>query len=243
MMAELTQVKKELKPVEILLVVDAMTGQDAVRVAEEFHSWVSLTGLILTKMDGDARGGAALSIRWVSGVPIKFIGIGEKVDAFEPFHPDRLASRILGMGDVLTFIEKAEATFDEQRAKELEKKVQTGSFDLDDFLSQLRAVKKMGPVTQLVEMLPGLSRLAGRLPEGTEEKQLKKVEAIILSMTPEERRNPVIIGGSRRRRIARGSGVTPQDVNQLLNQFQQMRKLMKMGVRGKLPRNLMTMFR
>ena len=243
MMAELAQVKRELKPVEILLVVDAMTGQDAVRIAEDFHSRVSLTGLILTKMDGDARGGAALSIRWVSGVPIKFIGIGEKIDAFEPFYPDRLASRILGMGDVLTFIEKAEATFDEQRAEELKKKVQTASFGLDDFLSQLRAIKKMGPVAQLVEMLPGLSQLAGRLPEGTEEKQLKKVEAILLSMTPEERHNPVIIGGSRRRRIARGSGVTPQDVNQLLNQFHQMQKLMKMGVRGKLPRNLMGMFR
>jgi signal recognition particle subunit SRP54 len=243
MMAELAQVKRKLKPVEILLVVDAMTGQDAVRIAEDFHSRVSLTGLILTKMDGDARGGAALSIRWVSGVPIKFIGIGEKIDAFEPFYPDRLASRILGMGDVLTFIEKAEATFDEQRAEELKKKVQTASFGLDDFLSQLRAIKKMGPVAQLVEMLPGLSQLAGRLPEGTEEKQLKKVEAIILSMTPEERHNPVIIGGSRRRRIARGSGVAPQDVNQLLNQFHQMRKLMKMGARGKLPRNLMEMFR
>ncbi len=243
MMAELAQVKRELKPVEILLVVDAMTGQDAVRIAEDFHSRVSLTGLILTKMDGDARGGAALSIRWVSGVPIKFIGIGEKIDAFEPFYPDRLASRILGMGDVLTFIEKAEATFDEQQAEELKKKVQTASFGLDDFLSQLRAIKKMGPVAQLVEMLPGLSQLAGRLPEGTEEKQLKKVEAILLSMTPEERHNPVIIGGSRRRRIARGSGVTPQDVNQLLNQFHQMQKLMKMGVRGKLPRNLTGMFR
>jgi len=243
MMAELAQVSRELKPVEILLVVDAMTGQDAVRIAEDFHARVSLTGLILTKMDGDARGGAALSIRWVSGVPIKFIGIGEKIDAFEPFYPDRLASRILGMGDMLTFIEKAEATFDEQQAEELKKKVQTASFGLDDFLSQLRAIKKMGPVAQLVEMLPGLSQLAGRLPEGTEEKQLKKVEAIILSMTPGERQNLVVIGGSRRRRIARGSGVTPQDVNQLLNQFHQMRKLMKMGARGKLPRNLMEMFR
>ena len=243
MMAELTQVKNELKPDEILLVVDAMTGQDAVRMAEEFHSRVSLTGLILTKMDGDARGGAALSIRWVSGVPIKFIGIGEKLDALEPFYPDRLASRILGMGDVLTFIEKAEATFDERQAKELKKKVQTATFDLDDFLSQLRTIKKMGPVAQMVEMLPGVSQLARRLPEGTEEKQLKKVEAIILSMTLEERRNPNIIGGSRRRRIARGSGVKPQDINQLLNQFHQMQKLMKMGVKGKLPRNLMGMFR
>ena len=243
MMAELTQVKDELKPDEILLVVDAMTGQDAVQMAEEFHSRVSLTGLILTKMDGDARGGAALSIRWVSGVPIKFIGIGEKVDALEPFYPDRLASRILGMGDVLTFIEKAEATFDEQQAKELREKVQTATFDLDDFLSQLRAIKKMGPVAQLVEMLPGVSQLAGRLPEGMEEKQLKKVEAIILSMTPEERHNPNIVGGSRRRRIARGSGVKPQDINQLLNQFHQMQKLMKMGIKGRLPRNLTGMFR
>ena len=243
MMAELTQVKDELKPDEILLVVDAMTGQDAVRMAEEFHSRVSLTGLILTKMDGDARGGAALSIRWVSGVPIKFIGIGEKVDALEPFYPDRLASRILGMGDVLTFIEKAEATFGEQQAKELREKVQTATFDLDDFLSQLRAIKKMGPVAQLVEMLPGVSKLAGRLPEGMEEKQIKKVEAIILSMTPEERHNPNIIGGSRRRRIARGSGVKPQDINQLLNQFHQMQKLMKMGIKGRLPRNLTGMFR
>jgi len=192
-------------------------------------------------MDGDARGGAALSIRWVSGVPIKFIGIGEKVDAFEPFYPDRLASRILGMGDVLTFIEKAEKSFDVQKARELEKKMRTASFNLDDFLSQLRGVKKMGPLAQLVEMLPGLSGVAGRLPEG--EKQLTKVEAIILSMTPEERHNPSVIDGSRRRRIAQGSGVSPQDVNQLLNQFRQMQKLMKLGMRGKLPRELMGLFR
>ena len=220
-----------------------MTGQDAVRAAEEFHARVSLTGLILTKVDGDARGGAALSIRWVSGVPIKFIGIGEKIDAFEPFHPDRLASRILGMGDILTFIEKAEATFDQQQAKELEKKVRTASFDLEDFLSQLRMVKKMGPVAQLVELLPGLPQVAKQLPEGAQEKQLNKVEAMILSMTPKERHNPGIIDGSRRRRIVQGSGTTPQDINQLLNQFRQMQKLMKMGVKGKLPRNIMGMFR
>ena len=162
-MEELAQVKKELKPDEVLLVVDAMTGQDAVRMAEEFNSRLGLTGLILTKMDGDARGGAALSIRWVSGVPIKFIGIGEKPDAFEPFYPDRLASRILGMGDMLTFIEKAEKTFDEKRVKELEKKVRTASFDLEDFLSQLREIRKMGPVAQLVEMLPGASQLAKQI--------------------------------------------------------------------------------
>jgi len=242
MMAELARLKEELKPGEVLLVVDAMTGQDAVRMAEEFNSRLGLTGLILTKMDGDARGGAALSIRRVSGVPIKFIGVGEKVDAFEPFYPDRLASRILGMGDVLTFIEKAEKTFDQQQVKELEKKVRTASFNLEDFLSQLREIQKMGPVAQLVEMLPGASQMARRLPEGMEEKQLKKVEAMILSMTAEERRNPSIIDGSRRRRIAQGSGVKPQDINQLLNQFRQMQKLMKMGVGGKLPKNLRGMF-
>jgi signal recognition particle subunit SRP54 len=242
MMAELAEVKGKLKPVEVLLVVDAMTGQDAVRMAGEFNSRLGLTGLILTKMDGDARGGAALSIRWVSGVPIKFIGIGEKVDAFEPFHPERLASRILGMGDVLTFIEKAEKTIGEEQVRELEKKVKTASFNLEDFLSQLREIQKMGPIDQLVEMLPGASRLASQLPAGMEEKQLKKVEAMILSMTPQERRHPDIIDGSRRRRIARGSGVTTQDINQLLNQFRQMQKLMKMGVGGKLPKNLRGIF-
>jgi signal recognition particle subunit SRP54 len=243
MMAELAQVKKVLKPDEVLLVVDAMTGQDAVRVAEEFHNRVSLTGLILTKMDGDARGGAALSIRWVSGVPIKFIGIGEKVDAFELYYPDRLASRILGMGDVLTFIEKAEKTLDEQKARELQRKVKTASFDLEDFLEQLKTIRKMGPIAQLAEMLPGMSKIASRLPDGAQEEQLKKVEAIILSMTAQERQSPGIIGGSRRRRIAQGSGVKPHDVNQLLNQFHQMQKLMKMGSRGKLPKNIMGMLR
>ncbi|TES88851.1 MAG: signal recognition particle protein [Dehalococcoidia bacterium] len=243
MMRELAGVRKTLHPAEVLLVVDAMTGQDAVRSAEDFHARVNLTGLILTKMDGDARGGAALSIRWVSGVPIKFIGVGEKVEALEPFYPDRLASRLLGMGDVLTFIEKAEAAFDESQAEELKRKVEKASFDLEDFLSQLRTVKQMGPVGQLLDMLPGVSRLAAKLPEGMEEKQLQKVEAMILSMTAGERRNPGIIGGSRRRRIARGSGVQPHDVNQLLNQFHQMQKLMKMGVKGKLPRNMMGMFR
>jgi signal recognition particle subunit SRP54 len=243
MMAELEHVKKVLKPDEVLLVVDAMTGQDAVRAAEDFHARVSLTGLILTKMDGDARGGAALSIRWVSGVPIKFIGVGEKVDAFEPFYPDRLASRILGMGDVLTFIEKAEKTIDEKKAQELQKKVRTATFNLEDFLEQLKAIRKMGPIAQLAEMLPGFSRIASRLPDGAQEAQLKKVEAMILSMTPQERQNPSIIGGSRRRRIASGSGTKTHDVNQLLNQFQQMQKLMKMGVRGKLPGNIMGMFK
>ena len=243
LMEELAQVKRELKPCEMILVVDAMTGQDAVQLAVDFHSKLNLTGLALTKMDGDARGGAALSIRWVSGVPIKFIGVGEKVDAFEPFYPDRLASRILGMGDMLTLVEKAEGMFDEKRARELTKKARTDSFDLDDFLVQLKEVRKMGPLAQLVEMLPGLSQLAGRLPEGTEEKRLKRVEAIILSMTPEERHNPVVIDGSRRSRIARGSGVKPQDINQLLSHFRQMQKLMKMGIGGKLPQNLRGMFK
>jgi signal recognition particle subunit SRP54 len=243
LMEELAQLKREIKPCEVILVVDAMTGQDALQLATEFHSKLNLTGLVLTKMDGDARGGAALSIRWVSGVPIKFIGVGEKVDAFEPFYPDRLASRILGMGDMLTLVEKAEGMFDEKRAKELTKKARTASFDLDDFLVQMGEVRKMGPLAQLVEMLPGSSKLAGRLPEGTEDKRLKRIESIILSMTPEERHNPGIIDGSRRSRIARGSGVKPQDINQLLNQFRQMQKLMKMGIGGKLPRNLMGMFK
>ncbi len=243
LMEELAQLKREIKPCEVILVVDAMTGQDALQLATEFHSKLNLTGLVLTKMDGDARGGAALSIRWVSGVPIKFIGVGEKVDAFESFYPDRLASRILGMGDMLTLVEKAEGMFDEKRAKELTKKARTASFDLDDFLVQMGEVRKMGPLAQLVEMLPGSSKLAGRLPEGTEDKRLKRIESIILSMTPEERHNPGIIDGSRRSRIARGSGVKPQDINQLLNQFRQMQKLMKMGIGGKLPRNLMGMFK
>ncbi|OGO32691.1 MAG: signal recognition particle protein [Chloroflexi bacterium RBG_16_56_11] len=242
MMAELEQVKKILSPHEVLLVVDAMTGQDAVRVAEEFHARVNVTGLILTKMDGDARGGAALSIRWVSGVPIKFIGSGEKVDAFEPFYPDRLASRILGMGDVLTFIEKAEKTIDEKKALELQQKIRKSGFDLEDFLEQLKAIKKMGPIAQLAEMLPGMSKITSKLPDGAQEAQLKKVEAIVLAMTPQERQNPSIIGGSRRKRIASGSGTKIHDVNQLLNQFGQMQKLMKMGMRGKLPKNLMGMF-
>jgi signal recognition particle subunit SRP54 len=244
LMEELVEVKKELKPDEALLVVDAMTGQDAVQSAEQFHSRLGLTGLILTKMDGDARGGAALSIRWVSGVPIKFIGVGEKPDAFEPFYPDRLASRILGMGDMLTFIEKAEKSFDQKKAKELEKKVKTASFNLEDFLTQLAELRKMGPVSNLLEMLPGASKLARQLPAGMEEEQLKKIEAMIFSMTPEERRNPNLIDGSRRRRIAKGSGCRTQDVNQLLNQFRQMQKLMKMGMGGKLKmsKNMMKMF-
>ncbi|HJX69652.1 MAG TPA: signal recognition particle protein [Dehalococcoidia bacterium] len=242
LMKELVEVKKVLQPSEVLLVVDAMTGQEAVHIAEEFNASVALTGLILTKMDGDARGGAALSIKSVTGVPIKFIGTGEKVDAFEPFYPDRLASRILGMGDMLTLIERAEKVFDEQQAREMEKKIRTATFNLDDFLEQLQQVKKMGPLSQLIEMVPGLSSLTHRIPQGVDEKQLKKVEAIIFSMTPEERRHPNIIDGSRRKRIARGSGTTPQDINQLLNQFRQAQKLMRQLDSGK-ARQLLSMLK
>jgi len=228
MMKELEEVKKVLQPSEVLLVVDAMTGQEAVHVAEEFNARVGITGLILTKMDGDARGGAALSIKSVTGMPIKFIGTGEKVDALEPFYPDRLASRILGMGDMLTLIERAEKVFDEQQAKKLEKKMRSATFNLEDFLDQLQQVKKMGSFSQLLEMVPGISSLTRKLPQDNlDDKQLKKVEAIIFSMTSEERRYPNIIDGSRRRRIARGSGTTPQDINQLINQFRQAQKLMK----------------
>jgi len=243
LMGELIQIKSEVKPNEILLVVDSMTGQDAVRVAEEFNAKVGLTGLILTKLDGDARGGAALSIRWVANVPIKYIGVGEKADQFEAFYPDRLASRILGMGDMLTFIEKAEKAFDQKKAEELQKKMEKASFDLDDFLSNLKEVRKMGSIAQLASMIPGLSKVASKISEDDQEKQLKKVEAIVLSMTPLERHNPNIIDGSRRRRIAAGSGTQPQDINQLLNQFRQMQKLMKMGMKGRLPRNMMNMLR
>jgi len=241
MMKELAQLKAEIRPSEVLLVIDAMTGQDAVNTAEEFNKNVGLTGLILTKMDGDARGGAALSIKFVTGVPVKFIGTGEKVDALEPFYPDRLASRILGMGDVLTLIEKAEKAFDEQHAKQLEKKMRTAEFNFEGFLWQLRQLKKMGSLTQLVELLPGFSKLASSIPQGGEESQMRKIEAIILSMTPEERRNPAIVNGSRRRRIAQGSGTTTRDINQLLNQFYQMQKLAKMAAQGRLPKNLMGM--
>ena len=242
MMKELAQLKREIKPSEVLLVVDAMTGQDALNTAEEFNKSVGLTGLILTKMDGDARGGAALSIKSVTGLPVKYIGTGEKSTALEPFYPDRLASRILGMGDVLTLIEKAEDAFDKQQAEKLEKKMRKAELDLDDFLLQLRQIKKMGSLTQLVELLPGYSKLAAGISESGSEEQLRKIESIILSMTLEERHNPAIIGGSRRRRIAKGSGTTSADVNQLLNQFSQMKKLAKMAATGKLPRNLMDTF-
>jgi len=235
LMTELRNIKQAIQPQEILFVADAMTGQDAVKAAAAFHASLDLTGVILTKMDGDARGGAALSIKSVTGVPIKFIGTGEKTDAFETFHPDRLASRILGMGDMLTLIERAEKTFDEEQVKKLERKVRHATLDLEDFLEQLKQMQEMGPLSQLVEMIPGLSTIARRAPAEVDEGKLKKVESIILSMTPQERRNPDIIDGSRRRRIARGSGTTPQDVNQLLKQFRQTQKLMKQMARGRGP--------
>lgn len=243
MMDELARLKSEIKPTEVLLVVDAMTGQDAVHTAEEFNNNVGLTGLILTKMDGDARGGAALSIRFVTGVPVKFIGTGEKISDLETFYPDRLASRILGMGDILTLIEKTEEAIDKERAKQIERKMRTAEFDFEDLLWQLREIKKMGALSKLVELLPGFAKIAPSLSHGDQEDRLRKVEAIILSMTPEERRNPSIIGGSRRRRIARGSGTTPNDVNQLLNQFYQMQKLTRMATKGKLPKGLMGIIR
>jgi signal recognition particle subunit SRP54 len=242
LMQELADIKSLLHPSEMLLTVDAMIGQDAVRVAQEFHSHIGLTGLILTKMDGDARGGAALSIRFVTGVPIKYLGTGEKTDALEVFYPDRLASRILGMGDMLTLIERAEEAFDEQQVKKLEGKMRSGGFDLEDLLGQMRQLHKMGSLGHLVEMIPGASRFASRLSDDQSEKQLKKTEAIILSMTYEERRNPAIIDGRRRSRIARGSGTTSKDVNQLLNQFREVQKLTKSLTRGKLPKNIGPMF-
>lgn len=242
LMQELIQVKAAIHPIEVLLVVDAMTGQDAVRVAEEFQARVGLTGAILTKMDGDARGGAALSVRTVTGVPVKFIGVGEKSDALESFHPDRVASRILGMGDVLSLIEKAEKAFDVKKVEEFQRKMQSSNkFDLEDLLWQLKELKKMGPLSQLMDMVPGFGGLAKKIDPGDQERQFKSIEAIVQSMTPAERRSPEIIGGSRRRRIARGSGTSIQDVNQVLNQFRQVQKMMRMlpGAKGKLPRGML----
>jgi len=242
LMAELEQIKTRVSPAEILLVADAMTGQDAVRVAQEFHGRVGLTGLILTKMDGDARGGAALSMRSVTGVPIKFLGVGEKTGDLEDFHPDRLASRILGMGDVLTLIERAEEVFDHEHALKMEEKLRTATFTLEDFLDQLQQVKKMGPMSQVLDMIPGLSSLAAQIPQEITDQQLVKIEAMINSMTRAERQSPRIIGGSRKRRITRGSGTTVQELNQLLSQFRQIQKMMKQMSKGRIP-DVLSMFR
>ena len=226
LMGELISIKKSTNPTEILLVVDAMTGQDAVNVAKSFNELLDITGVVLTKMDGDTRGGAALSVRYITGKPIKFVGTGEKLDAIELFHPDRMASRILGMGDILSLIEKAEAAFDEKNAKEMEKKFREQTFTLEDFLMQMHQIKKMGNINQLLGMMPGINANALKDAE-IDENHMAKIEAIILSMTRKERIHPEIINGSRRKRIANGSGTTVEDVNKLLRQFEQMKKTMK----------------
>jgi signal recognition particle subunit SRP54 len=243
MMAELEAIKQLAKPREILLVADAMTGQDAVRTAEEFHRRVNVTGLILTKVDGDARGGAAISIRNVTGVPIKFLGIGEKTDALEVFHPDRLATRILGMGDMLTLIEKAEANFDQEQATKAAEKMLSARFDMEDFLQQLQQVKKLGPLTGLLDMIPGMGGMKQQIDPQEAEASMKRIEAIINSMTTKERRQPDILNGSRKRRIAAGSGTQVQDINQLIKQFREMQRMMKQLSGGKGRGGLASMLR
>ncbi|ABB13690.1 signal recognition particle protein [Carboxydothermus hydrogenoformans] len=226
LMDELKKIKDVVHPHEILLVVDAMTGQDAVNVAKSFNDELGLTGVILTKLDGDTKGGAALSVKAVTGCPIKFAGMGEKIENLEPFYPDRMASRILGMGDVLTLIEKAKEALDAEKAQKMQEKLKSREFDLEDFLDSMQQIKKMGPLEQLLGMIPGMGKvkdIAGMV----DEKELKHIEAIIYSMTPEERRKPEIIDGSRKKRIAKGSGTSIQEVNRLLKQFEQMKKLMK----------------
>ncbi|TCP29153.1 signal recognition particle subunit FFH/SRP54 (srp54) [Scopulibacillus darangshiensis] len=227
LMEELEQIKSVTKPDEIFLVVDAMTGQDAVNVAESFNEHLGLTGVILTKLDGDTRGGAALSVKAVTGTPIKFVGLGEKLDALEAFHPERMASRILGMGDVLTLIEKAQATVDEDKAKEMEKKMRTMSFTFDDFLEQLGQVRTMGPLEDLLAMMPGANKMKGMKNLQVDDKKIGQIEAIIRSMTPKEKAEPDIINASRKKRIAVGSGTSIQEVNRLLKQFKDMKKMMK----------------
>src|ERR671919_807109 len=233
LMEELANIRKRTKPHNVLLVVDAMTGQDAVNVAEQFAETAAFDGVILSKLDGDARGGAALSVKAVTGKPILYASTGEKLGDFERFHPDRMAQRILGMGDVMTLVEKAERQMDDRKAAELEKKIRKEQFTLDDFLEQMQQVRNMGPLGSLLKMMPGVGSQLGSLD--VDEKELDRLEAIIRSMTPEERANPKIIDGSRRRRIARGSGTSVQAVSQLVKQFGQMRKVMKQISRGKMP--------
>src|SRR5260221_4092490 len=236
LMDELVSIRDRTKPVETLLVADAMTGQEAVRIAEGFHKKIGLTGLVLTKIEGDARGGAAISMRSVTGVPIKFLGTGEKTDALEVFDPGRVASRILGMGDILGLIEKAEANLDRENSLKAAEKLVSGNFTLEDFLSQLKEVRKMGPIGQLLGMIPGMGSAKMQIDEQDAEKQMKRTEAIIHSMTPRERRNPDVLNGSRKRRIAAGSGTTVYEVNQLVKQFKDMQKMMKqLGSRRGLP--------
>ncbi|MFW5787079.1 MAG: signal recognition particle protein, partial [Halanaerobiales bacterium] len=235
MMEELSAIKENVNPHEILLVVDAMTGQDAVNVAEKFDDVLGIDGISLTKLDGDARGGAALSIKAVTGKPIKFAGTGEKLADLEPFHPDRMSSRILGMGDMLSLIEKAEKSIDEEKAKKLEEKIRQNEFTLEDFLDQMDQVRNMGPLDQVLGMIPGMSGAKQLKNLQVDEKQLDHIEAIINSMTPEERRDPDILNASRRKRIARGSGTKIQEVNRLLKQFRQTKKMMKQFDKGKQP--------
>jgi signal recognition particle subunit SRP54 len=233
LMEELANIRKRTKPHNVLLVVDAMTGQDAVNVAQRFAEVANFDGVVLTKLDGDARGGAALSVKAVTGKPILYASTGEKLDAFERFHPDRMAQRILGMGDVLTLVEKAERQFDEDQAAELERKIRKEQFTLDDFLDQLKQIRKMGPLSGLLKMIPGMGAQLGNVK--VDDRELDRLQAIITSMTPEERANPQILNGSRRRRIARGSGTSVQAVNQLVKQFGQMKKMMRQLQQGKMP--------
>ncbi len=236
MMAEVESIKNRTNPHEILFVVDSMTGQDAVNTAKAFYDKLNFDGVVLTKLDGDTRGGAALSIRSVVNKPIKFVGVGEKLDAIEPFYPERMASRILGMGDIVSFVEKAQQQFDENKVKKIEEKIRKSQFSLEDFLDQLQEVKKMGPVSQLIGMIPGLNKLPQN--NNIDDRSLIRIEAIIQSMTLEERQNPNIINGSRRKRISLGSGTSIQDVNKMLKQFFEMQKMMKIFSKGKMPKNL-----
>jgi signal recognition particle subunit SRP54 len=235
LMTELEEIKRRTNPAEVLLVADSMTGQEAVNIAQGFNERVGVTGLILTKVDGDARGGAAISMRAVTHVPIKFLATGEKIDGFEVFYPDRLASRILGMGDMLSLIEKAEEAFDEKEAMKLQQKLMENQFTLQDFLEQLQKIKKMGPVSQLLGMIPGMDKMRGQIDQDEAEKRMKRVEAIINSMTLKERNNPKILNASRRQRIAQGSGVQVRDVNEVLKQFRDMQSLMSQLRKGKFP--------
>ncbi len=227
MMDEIKAIKKNVNPIEILLVVDAMTGQESVRVAQDFNEAVEITGLIMTKIDGDARGGAAISMREVTGVPIKFLGTGEKLNAIEQFHPDRLANRILGMGDVMTLIERAQEEMDQEEAQKAGERLMAGDFNLEDFLNQMQQIKRLGPIGQLLEMVPGMGQMTKDVNMDDAEKEMKRIEAIIQSMTPAERRNPKLLKASRKRRIAAGSGTQVQDVNALLKQFKEMQRMMK----------------
>jgi signal recognition particle subunit SRP54 len=236
MMKEVEAVRDKAQPHEILFVVDAMTGQDAVNTAKAFHERLNFDGIVLTKLDGDSRGGAALSIRGVVQKPIKFIGVGEKLEALEPFYPERIASRILGMGDIVTFVEKAQEHFDEAKAVKLEEKLRKSQFTFEDFLDQLREIKKMGSLEQMMSMIPGMNKLPANTT--VDEKGLVRIEAIIQSMTAEERVRPSIINGNRRRRIALGSGTTVQDVNRLLKQFDEMQRMMKRFSKGNMRRTM-----